>query len=45
MFQNLSVEIQTENNGELSFEHLKTEVDKAGGARYNLHLFYFSDNP
>jgi len=34
IIQNLSVEIQTENNGELSYEHLKTEVDKAGGARY-----------
>lgn len=34
IIQNLSVEIQTENAHELSYDHLKSEVDKAGGARY-----------
>jgi len=34
IIQNLSVEITTENGHELSYEHLKSEVDKAGGARY-----------
>jgi len=32
--QNLSVELQLESVHELNLDHLKTEVDKAGGARY-----------
>jgi len=34
VIQNLSVELQLENSYEFSMDHLKTEVDKAGGARY-----------
>jgi len=34
IIQNLSVELQLENAHELSLDHLKAEVDKAGGARY-----------
>lgn len=33
VIQNLSVELQLENQHELSLENLKAEVDKAGGAR------------
>lgn len=32
--QNLSVELQLESVHELNLDHLKAEVDKAGGARY-----------
>ena len=31
--QNLSVELQCENANELTMDHFKQEVDKAGGAR------------
>merc|ERR1712168_901988 len=34
IIQNLSVELQIENANELSMDHFKAEVDKAGGARY-----------
>ena len=34
VIQNLSVELQPETAGEFTLEHFKTEVDKAGGARY-----------
>merc|ERR1719481_395351 len=34
IIQNLSVELQCENANELTMDHFKAEVDKAGGARY-----------
>lgn len=34
IIQNLSVELQIENANELTMDHFKSEVDKAGGARY-----------
>jgi hypothetical protein len=34
IIQNLSIELQIENANEFSFDHFKSEVDKAGGARY-----------
>jgi len=34
IIQNLSVELQLESAHELNLDHLKAEVDKAGGARY-----------
>jgi len=34
IIQNLSVELQCENANELTMDHFKQEVDKAGGARY-----------
>ena len=34
-FQNLSVEMQCENANEISMDRFKTEVDKAGGAKYD----------
>ena len=34
--QNLSVELQCENANELTMDHFKAEVDKAGGARYKI---------
>jgi len=34
IIQNLSVELQVENANELTMDHFKNEVDKAGGARY-----------
>jgi len=34
VIQNLSVELQLETLGEFSMDHFKTEVDKAGGAKY-----------
>ena len=53
VIQNLSVELQPETAGEFTLEHFKTEVDKAGGARYagnstaeNKHsLFFFASPP
>jgi hypothetical protein len=32
--QNLSVEMQVENLHEVSMDHFKAELEKAGGARY-----------
>ena len=37
-FQNLSVEMQCENANEISMDRFKTEVDKAGGAKYDHHI-------
>merc|ERR1712025_1461800 len=34
IIQNLSVELQLESPSEISMDYFKTEVDKAGGARY-----------
>jgi len=34
IIQNLSVELQLENASEISMDNFKSEVDKAGGARY-----------
>jgi hypothetical protein len=33
MLQNLSVEMQVENLHEVSMDHFKAELEKAGGAR------------
>ena len=38
IIQNLSVELQCENANELTMDHFKAEVDKAGGARWELEL-------
>ena len=52
VIQNLSVELQPETAGEFTLEHFKTEVDKAGGARYagnstaeNKHSLFFFASP
>lgn len=43
LVQNLSVELQIENANELTMDHFKAEVDKAGGARleniWNINYF------
>jgi len=38
IIQNLSVEMQCENANEISMDRFKTEVDKAGGAKYDQHI-------
>ena len=38
IIQNLSVELLVESAAEFTLEHFKTEVDKAGGARYSSPL-------
>ena len=37
-FQNLSVEMQCVNANAISMDRFKTEVDKAGGAKYDQHI-------